>query len=409
MADGSLFPRRYGSLFQDAPQYWRDRGRKVEAWGLLDRVGASVEPTETQKDRAKTTYHAVGDWLSEGDDLLNAMIYAQGSAALGTMIRPFGHCDFDVDLICRTTRTVASTTPAALKAIVGDRLKAHGRYGKILEEMPRCWRLNFAGDFHLDITPSIRNPNCGRGGELVPDRRLRRFKPSNPTGYADLFNTRAALQPRARVINAYESTARAEVQTYPAFSSKKGVLRRTVQLLKVHRDRMFRLRDPALAPLSIIITTLAMRAYEFCITFYEYDNELDLMCDTLDLMPTFIGRFFPEGRAHFLIENETTAGENFAEKWNDHPERATAFYEWHERASAAFAAFRDAVGLDRVRKALSEALGPELVQRMTSADEAALGRARVSGGLSVTAGLGLSTGAAVGTPVKANTFFGRVP
>ena len=33
--------------------------------------------------------------------------------------------------------------------------------------MPRCWRLSYANEFHMDITPSIPNPNCRFGGELV--------------------------------------------------------------------------------------------------------------------------------------------------------------------------------------------------------------------------------------------------
>jgi len=33
--------------------------------------------------------------------------------------------------------------------------------------------LNYANEFHMDITPSIMNPECTNGGELVPDKELR--------------------------------------------------------------------------------------------------------------------------------------------------------------------------------------------------------------------------------------------
>ena len=35
----------------------------------------------------------------------------------------------------------------------------------------------------------------------------------------------------------------------------------------------------------------------------------------------------------FFIENPSYNGENFADKWNDYPERARAFFEWDKRAN----------------------------------------------------------------------------
>jgi hypothetical protein len=45
----------------------------------------------------------------------------------------------------------------------------------------------------------------------------------------------------------------------------KGIPRRIVQIAKRHRDMHFIDDDEGLAPLSIIITTLASHAYEFCV------------------------------------------------------------------------------------------------------------------------------------------------
>lgn len=77
--------------------------------------------------------------------------------------------ELDVDL----ARHLPSAGPVshlwAGKALIGDRLKAHATHASTLEEMQRCWRLCYANEFRLDITPSIANPACGNGGELVPD------------------------------------------------------------------------------------------------------------------------------------------------------------------------------------------------------------------------------------------------
>ena len=63
----------------------------------------------------------------------------------------------------------------------------------------------------------------------------------------------------------------------------------------------------------------------------EYDNELDLLLDVIRHMPDTIEIRHVEGRDQWYIWNETTAGENFAEKWNRRPERAEAFFTWHAR------------------------------------------------------------------------------
>jgi hypothetical protein len=42
--------------------------------------------------------------------------------------------------------------------------------------------LNYAREYHLDISPTIINVDCDNGGELVPDKKLREFKPTNPKG-----------------------------------------------------------------------------------------------------------------------------------------------------------------------------------------------------------------------------------
>jgi hypothetical protein len=295
-----------------------------------------------------------------------------------------------------------------MKKIVGDRLTSNDRYKAILEEMARCWRLNYAGNFHLDITPSITNPDCRNGGELVPDRTLRLWKPSNPKGFRDLFARRAGLAPHLPTFAADgHAMKRAEIEAFPAKSAVKGVLRRTVQVLKRHRDVALLDKDTAQRPLSIIITALASRAYEWCVLNQAYDNELDLVCDTIRAMPWFIDSTVIEGKKHLLVVNETTAGENFAEKWNAEPHRAKPFYEWHAQALVAFEALAATVGFDEVSRHLSTMLGDGPVNKVVRAMSDEIGTARKMNRLIVAPTAGLSVSSAVGTPVLANTFFGR--
>jgi hypothetical protein len=137
----------------------------------------------------------------------------------------------------------------------------------------------------------------------------------------------------------------------------KGLLRRTVQIAKRHRDIAFIDDTEGLAPLSIIVTTLASRAYEFCVGNFEYDHELDLIVDLLRRMPNSIETRVTGAGVEWYLWNQTTAGENFCEKWNKHTDRAKAFFEWHTKLVADVERLATAEGLDEVRRLLSGVVG----------------------------------------------------
>jgi hypothetical protein len=72
---------------------------------------------------------------------------------------------------------------------VGLRLRQSKVYGDILEEMNRCWRLNYAGQFHLDVLPAKPDSRIVKA-ILVPDKALKDWKESNPKGYTNWFRIR---------------------------------------------------------------------------------------------------------------------------------------------------------------------------------------------------------------------------
>ena len=47
----------------------------------------------------------------------------------------------DVDLIAKLQAAALGLPPSVVKKLIGDRLKEHGSYVRLLEEMCRCWRL----------------------------------------------------------------------------------------------------------------------------------------------------------------------------------------------------------------------------------------------------------------------------
>ena len=230
---------------------------------------------------AKRRYEGVGDWLARWDHWLlsSIAIRLQGSVAIRTTVKPVGANEHDVDLVAHVPDLDITVSPPRSR-------RGSGTVSVTTAITPRCWlRCRVAGALTTPtnsiwtLRPRSRIRNVpGRGA--VPDKALKMWKPSNPKGYRAKFDRRAALQPRIRSVfgKAYDSArADSQVEPYPEEKRLKGILRRIVQIAKRHRDMHFIDDGDGLAPLSIIITTLASRAYEYCVNQFEYDHELDLI------------------------------------------------------------------------------------------------------------------------------------
>lgn len=379
---------------------------------LLEEGCQQLEPSASQSALAKQRYEGVGDWLARSDDplLSSISIRLQGSVAISTAVKPIGANEHDVDLVAHVPDLDLTISPSLLKRRIGDRFRNNGNYARLLVEKPRCWRLDYANEFHLDITPSIPNPECRFGGEFVPDKTLKTWKPSNPMGYRAKFERRAGLQPRIRYMarKAYDGArADEQIEPFPKERRLKGILRRIVQIAKRHRDLQFIDVDQGFAPLSIIITTLISRAYEYCVTRFEYDHELDLIVDVMRRMPDMLEVSTFEGRTAWFLWNMTTAGENFCEKWNEHPERARAFFAWHSKAVSDITQLASTHGLDQVRLLLGDIVGAGPANKVMDSLTERMSAARTTNVLSATRSSGLIVGTATGaTAVRANTFYG---
>lgn len=377
---------------------------------LLERLCHVIEPTTAQYADVEEKYDAVGGYLTSSAEPMfrTGFIYPHGSFATGTALRPVNQAESDVDLIWHVPDPLLSLQPVTLKKALGDILRAHGTYNKMLEEKSRCWRLNYAGSFHLDITPSIPNEACRNGGCLVPDKALRRWKETHPLGFRKLFEKRSELVPVFRMRKAIaEDSLHAQVEPFPAQEKMSGYLRRIVQLSKRSRDIYFYEQDLRIWPISVIVTTLASRSYKWCLANLVFDDELDLLCQVVARMPDFIDSRPGRNATAWAIWNETTHGENFAEKWNVEHDRAEAFFAWHGRFASDLSELKSATGLDIVQKNLGHSFGLEPVREVFDGIATSTNLARRTGALALAPGLGLACGVSPRTAVRPNTFFGR--
>lgn len=141
---------------------------------------------------------------------------------------------------------------------------------------------------------------------------------------------------------------------------------------------------------------------------FVHDSEFDLLVNVVRMMPKFIERGFEGGRNAWFIWNETIQGENFAEKWNRHPERAAAFFEWHSRFLADLERIGQVSGIDKLIKSFTDAFGATPVNSAVDAWTTDIGAARLTGSLLMAPTIGITTDQTASRvkPVRQNTFFG---
>lgn len=290
-----------------------------DASALIGRALEGLDIPREVADRAVSEYERVARWLGEEDSPIaryDPVLYPQGSFRLGTPVRPLLRRDeFDIDLVCRLDLSKEQISQADLKALVGDRLRSNRDLKERLDESRRCWTLSFQPEFHLDVLPSIPDRDMGGSGILLSDTDLFRWQFSNPIGYADWFIKRmevVLLEARA----SYAAEARVSIEDVPEWRVRTP-LQRAVQMLKRHRDIRFS-EEPENRPVSIIITTLAGRAYR------EQRDLTSALIELVAEMPAFIERRGDK----WWVENPAHPEENFADKWNEKPERRDAFLRW---------------------------------------------------------------------------------
>ena len=264
---------------------------------LLEGVARSLQLTKTQYDDAESKYLAVADWLSKPDSPLrtfNPTIFPQGSMSLQTTVKPRAQDEFDLDLVCLLEYD-PSVGARHLFQLVLERIADNRNYRSILEIRSRCIRLNYAGQFHLDIIPACPNPEQGGTAILIPDRELQSLKNSNPKGYIRWFDGKCE-----RELSIY---AKGEVEPLPESSGRKACLRLITQLTKRHRDVVY--ADDPESPASIALTTLLGNAYRgegVCA-----DALLSALEEIVTLM---VGT-----RGILVISNPVDPSENLTRKW----------------------------------------------------------------------------------------------
>ena len=399
--------------------------KRKELNNLFQQIAEGLDITETQFNNLVRSYNAVGKYLEEDDSFkaYRPVVTPQGSLRLGTIIQPITEDgDIDVDLVYRLNGKSSIWTQKDIKQLVGKRLKDHGTYSGMLdkEEGRRCWTLLYRQDsdnakerYHMDILPSVSDSEFNRRYESI---RIREYSPqtidqiairitdnkepnygrstditewlkSNPDGYALWFAHRCKSVTEKRE-NLFEA-----VMPIGKYVKEKTILQRIVQILKRHRDIMF--KDDEDKPISIIITTLAGRAYN------GESSLLEGLYNVVGSMESHIKRN-PNGE--FVISNPVNPEENFADKWPTHPKRKENFLKWLRQVKSDVENIMNARGL-QLRENVGSAFGEEFSKKMFNSMADQHKQTAINAGIKVgTTGVLGSVGKTLNAK---NTFFGE--
>jgi len=370
---------------------------------ILEELGNALDITKEEYDAAVKSYNAVAQHLTRSGSLLKPYspdILPQGSFMIGTIIRPVVEGDdIDIDLVCQLTGKQDRWTQEKVKKLIGDELRSNKVYNRLLDypDGRRCWTLKYRenakeGDnkYHMDILPAIVDNNyrilyektfsakslgavnVDQLDELairITDKELDNYKKetnhhnwlkSNPFGYAKWFGSRAIVSSLGTV---RETKLFSEwIEPVPTWKQDKLPLQRVVQIMKRHRDIFYSDReDKEDKPISIIITTLAARAYKGESNITEtLQNIVNTMLDYISVeYDAYLGKDVKR------VENPVNKLENFADKWTDFPQRENNFFEWHKQLQKDLDDFFNKRGLGSITESLSP-FGERVVQKVFS-------------------------------------------
>lgn len=352
------------------------------AANFLEHLAAELDVPRSRYEEAENRYHSVGDWLGRDESSIlkySPNVYVQGSFRLGTPIRPVNNEEhYDIDLVCELSLGKNEISQKELKAMLGKEMQLYAEHHKMgdASEGRRCWTLDYAEEaqFHLDALPAIPDgegrkyalesmhlsAEWSKSAIAITDNECETFDVhsndwphSNPRGFTDWFRScmkRAFNENRQRI--ALE--AHANVEDVPTYQVKTP-LQQVVQILKRHRDIRFSDR-PDVKPISVIITTLAARAYSNQTVLSE------ALASILENMDVHI----KQRNGVLWIENPTDPAENFADRWQSHPERQDAFFEWLNFAREDFKNIAGEEDMQLAMESASSALGDSLAKKVYS-------------------------------------------
>ncbi|WP_337288907.1 nucleotidyltransferase [Candidatus Methylomirabilis sp.] len=361
---------------------------------LLERICSKLQISSAQHRLAQDRYETIGNWLGARESplaMFNPVIYPQGSLRIGTTVRPCSGQEYDLDLVCEVQLDWRQVErPVAVLDAVEQRLKKYDTYKTMLERKKRCIRVNYANEFHLDILPACPDPSSGTTCVVVPDRDVRGWKPSNPKGYAAWFES------RAKTFEVYLAEHQEPLPSQEPVEMK-APLKRVVQLIKRWRDLKYA-DDQKIAPISIVLTTLAAEHY----------GGQQSTSEALAGILAGIVASIPPRNQRLLVLNPKNTKEDLSEKWDENPDAYEAFVSGIIAFHQSWQDIARGRGIPSVSATLRDLFGEDLTKSVVKEQAESIQKARSEQRLHMQKSTGILSGltTAGSVSVRSNTFYG---
>jgi hypothetical protein len=349
-------------------QYLHENGLQRE--DILTRIAVSLELDETRKQRMESAYNAVYDILQKDEiffSKVDFLVYPQGSKAIGTTVKPRGKEEFDLDITVEIRDPYYNYTSSEIYNHLIRVLSNNDIYKEKLVKKNRCARIDYVGDFHMDVLPGCIVIN-GDSKIMVPDRELSSWTSSNPKGYANWFTQKAETVSSSNLNKAFRTfsalnEAKAEQEELPNDDVYgKEPLKRAVQLTKRYRDIYFE-KNPKHKTSSIVLTTIFGELYEGEPSIYQ---TIDSILNKIVKRYTDYQYLFESQGIYKRIKvlNPVNSDEDFTEKWDkekDYYNQFIAFAKsykekWEKLKNGNFGVSEELFGSDRIKGILTEQL-----------------------------------------------------
>ncbi|MFC0298454.1 SMODS domain-containing nucleotidyltransferase [Geobacillus jurassicus] len=235
------------------------------------------------KGRKERIDQALSTWkkiLSEDEELSEKFkeLFPQGSYATKTAIRPSNDGEFDVDVILLLD--VKNQDSKEFFNWVTKRIKTKKAYEDKIKPKDRCIRIEYAGEFHVDIVPAKTTYG---DSILIPSKTEGDWVKTNPVGFIKWCNKK--------------------------HTEHNEKFRPIVKILKYWRDNNV---GDNTAPKSILLTTLVGKC------MVAKNSYAETLVATLENMITKLDELMNEASEDGIIEvvNPSLEDENLARDWS---------------------------------------------------------------------------------------------
>jgi hypothetical protein len=370
---------------------------KAQLDDLLARAAEKLQLDKTRKEKMESSYNAIQEFLEKDEYFFNKLefeIYPQGSIRIGTTVKPLSKNEFDLDIVLHIkNESYERIDPNTVYNALWSRLKRDGVYGEKVEQKTRCIRLNYSGDYHMDILPGCQYSASDNNKIVIPDKKLKTWLTSNPRGYADWFLYKANSVRQTLLEKAYA----AENIPSDDFATKKP-LQRAVQLIKRYRDLHFEKNQDYATP-SIILTTLAGTLY----------LGQDSIFETIDYIVSQINSQIVISRTKRIkVLNPVNPEEDFTDKWESEPQYYTEFIKFVETLNRNWQDLKKDNGIIEESNILKGILGEQIFNESLKEQTLITEKYRSKGQIFTSNKSGTIGSSNISSnPVKKNTFYGK--